>query len=155
MQRLCTTKSEICETEQKTALSLVWFMKKSALPLLALDYERKLPCDQSGLQKKSARCHLLDYARRHPRLPRGKSVPTVFRWVQLWKTVNIKSFCKPVPGKLKIGLQCCFLLLQLGGAVEQRRHIRGRDSAEHLSRGTVSRETLLRLESEEQTLLST
>lgn len=84
MQRLCTTKSDICETEQKTALSLVLIMReKCKMPLLALDYERKLPCHQSGLRKKSARCHLLDYARRHPRLPRGKSVPTVFRWVQV------------------------------------------------------------------------
>ena len=143
MQRLCTSKSDICETEQKTALSSVLIMReKCKMPLLALDYERKLPCHQSGLRKKSARCHLLDYARRHPRLPRGKSVPTVFRWVQVQvqmgsrqvvlKTVNIKSFCKPVPGKLKIGLHCCFLLLQLGGATEQRRHIAGADSAQQL-----------------------
>ena len=54
MQRLCTTKSEICETEQKTALSLVWFMKKKVLchcllwimkenyPAISLDYKRKV-----------------------------------------------------------------------------------------------------------------
>ena len=55
MQRLCTTKSEICETEQKTALSciglvyernvlchcLLWFVKENC-PAISLDYERKV-----------------------------------------------------------------------------------------------------------------